>query len=105
VANLATNDSVKRCVLCDAPVGIKCGTGVNQFENEVHWLLGEPYCEYCGLDLCPFCGEEKTLSLEETSCKATDVSWYPMHYPQEEIDEANQIQIPNPKDQKNQNEK
>lgn len=49
--------------------------------------MGEPYCEYCGVDICPFCGESKEIEPPETSCKATDVNFYDMHHGAIEIPE------------------
>ena len=79
IKSFETRDSLLRCVLCDAPVGVN--------NNSVFTLMGEPYCEYCGVDICPFCGESKEIEPPETSCKATDVNFYDMHHGAIEIPE------------------
>lgn len=85
-----TNDSLIRCVLCDAPVGhqklhppkpTNLPEKVGSNDRPTFYLLGEPYCEYCGLDICPFCGEGKRTEID---CGATDVNFFKMHFGSDE---------------------
>lgn len=69
-----SNPNFKRCILCDAPVGVKS----NGVKLMTFVFMGETYCEYCGSCRCPFCGKENTDLT--SSCEATDVFHNPMHY-------------------------
>lgn len=69
-----THDQIKRCILCDAPVGVNsAGSILPTFK-----FMGDVYCEYCGNCLCPFCGKDNADL--ESGCEATDVYHMPMHY-------------------------
>jgi hypothetical protein len=92
IKSFETHDSLTRCVLCDAPVGDQkihppkptneiCQTKTSSESRPTFYLLGEPYCEYCGLNICPFCG----ISKDKPGCEATDVNFHEMHF--DEIEE------------------
>jgi len=65
-----THDSLSRCVLCDAPVGIN--------SNPIIKVLGENYCEFCGKNLCPFCGN--SFNDLANDCGAKDVYNNTLHF-------------------------
>ena len=74
--SFATVDSLTRCCICDAPVGIN--------GNKAYVIMGENYCEFCGEDVCPMCGQSKLFDPEIIGCDATDIDFYPMHFPNTE---------------------